>query len=90
MSFDTNCQGCIEFANRDMDSPIPRIVIDANAGVISMSRNSLGLPRVALDANRPTGTEVKEGSLLWVQGPDVGNSKLQVWDGTVWKDITLS
>jgi hypothetical protein len=90
VSFDTNCKGCIEFANRDMDSSgVPRIVIDANAGVIGMSRNSIGLPRVASDSLRPTGTEVKEGSLIWVSGP-TGNSKLQVWDGSAWKNITLT
>jgi hypothetical protein len=89
--FDTNCLNCVEFANRDFDSgTIPRIVVDANATVIGMSRSALSIPRVLADTDRPTGSEVKVGSMVWVMTPGGSNSKLQAWDGSAWKNIALT
>jgi hypothetical protein len=89
--FDTNCQSCVEFANRDLDSStVPRIIVDLDATVVGMSRNAISLPRVGSDSLRPTGTEVKVGSLLWVGTPSGSNSKLQIWDGSAWKSIALT
>jgi hypothetical protein len=89
--FDATCHNSVEMCNRDMDvAGFARILIDDTASVVGMSRWTIGLPRVDNSAARPTGTNVKVGSLVWVTIPSGTDSNLQAWDGSAWKSIALT
>jgi hypothetical protein len=92
--FSDTCNDAVEFANRDLDvsGGRPRFSMDDGVSIIGMSRGALGIPTYATDGDRPSPTNVRKGSLIWVDAPDpdLGNSNLQVSNGSAWKQVTIA
>jgi hypothetical protein len=90
--FADDCNDAVEFGNRDLDvtGGRPRFTIDDGVRLIGMSRAALGLPQHSSNASRPGSSDVRPGSLLWHTNPDLGASHLQVWDGSAWKNVSIS
>lgn len=94
--FDSECEGAVEFSNRDLDAPAggtPRIAI-LGRGVTSLSSGAVNLGRYFAN-NRPTPSTrpggALPGSMIWREDPDAtrGESRLQVSDGSAWRNIPV-
>ncbi|MEO6461917.1 MAG: right-handed parallel beta-helix repeat-containing protein [Candidatus Eisenbacteria bacterium] len=94
--FDSECEGAVEFGNRDLDAPAggtPRIAIEGR-GVTSLSSGAVNLGRYFSDNRPPPGRRpggALPGSLIWREDPDPsrGESRLQVSDGSAWRNIPV-
>jgi hypothetical protein len=92
--FDSECNGAVEFGNREIDAPAPlttRVNI-LGRGVLSHNTGATNLGRF-FENNRPlAGTvpgKANPGSLLWLENPTGAQSNLQISDGTVWRNIPV-
>jgi hypothetical protein len=94
--FDSECEGAFEFGNRDLDArpgSSPRIAIRGR-GVTSLSSGALNLGRYFADNRPPPSTApggALPGSMIWREDPDAGRgeSRLQVSDGTAWRNVPV-
>ena len=91
---DNGCSDCLELGNRDLndDHTFARMTLDR--GVFGLSRHAVGLYRYADNSARPDPSPsysgaIAQGSLIWVDSPG-SSSHLQVWDGSSWKNVTLT
>jgi hypothetical protein len=88
--FDSECRNTIEFANRDLNASITRIVVDGRQ-FVSASRFAFGLSSSFQISDLPTDAiQVKKGTMAWLDSPPPGESNLRVWDGSDWKEIAFS
>ena len=86
--YDKDSQDGVDCGIFDMDSPFVRLDISAERHV-SMSNSAINAVRCP-DSNSRPATALPPGSIVWVDSPASGQSKLQVWNGTSWKNATLS